>query len=69
MNRTPLTSKGFDRLKQELHLLKTREAGSILRLPLERMVICPKTPNMMLPRKSNHVGRADPGFRKQIVYS
>ena len=30
MNRTPLTSKGFDRLKEELHLLKTQERPTII---------------------------------------
>ena len=30
MNRTPLTSKGFDRLKEELHLLKTQERPAVI---------------------------------------
>ncbi len=30
MNRTPLTSKGFGRLKEELHLLKTQERPTII---------------------------------------
>jgi len=30
MNRTPLTSKGFDRLKEELHLLKTLERPAVI---------------------------------------
>ena len=35
MNRTPLTSKGFDRLKQELHLLKTQERPAVIQLIAE----------------------------------
>ena len=30
MNRTPLTSKGFDRLKEELRLLKTNERPAVI---------------------------------------
>ena len=30
MNRTPLTSKGFDQLKEELHLLKTQERPAVI---------------------------------------
>ena len=30
MNKTPLTSKGFDRLKEELHLLKTQERPAVI---------------------------------------
>ena len=30
MNRTPLTSKGFDRLKDELHILKTQERPAVI---------------------------------------
>ena len=30
MNRTPLTSKGFDRLKEELQLLKTQERPAVI---------------------------------------
>ena len=30
MNKTPLTSKGFDRLKEELHLLKTLERPAVI---------------------------------------
>ena len=30
MNRTPLTSKGFDRLKEELRLLKTQERPAVI---------------------------------------
>ena len=30
MNRTPLTSNGFDRLKEELHLLKTQERPAVI---------------------------------------
>lgn len=30
MNRTPLTSKGFDRLKEELKLLKTHERPAVI---------------------------------------
>ena len=30
MNRTPLTSKGFGRLKEELHLLKTQERPAVI---------------------------------------
>ena len=30
MNRTPLTSNGFDRLKKELHLLKTQERPAVI---------------------------------------
>ncbi|MAU42876.1 MAG: transcription elongation factor GreA [Burkholderiaceae bacterium] len=30
MNRTPLTSKGFDRLKEELQLLKTHERPAVI---------------------------------------
>ena len=30
MNRTPLTSKGFDRLKKELQLLKTQERPAVI---------------------------------------
>ena len=35
MNRTPLTSKGFDRLKEELHLLKTQERPAVIQLIAE----------------------------------
>ena len=30
MNRTPLTSNGFDELKEELHLLKTQERPAVI---------------------------------------
>ena len=30
MNRTPLTSNGFDRLKEELQLLKTQERPAVI---------------------------------------
>ena len=30
MNRTPLTSNGFDRLKEELHVLKTQERPAVI---------------------------------------
>ena len=30
MNRTPLTSNGFDQLKEELHLLKTQERPAVI---------------------------------------
>ena len=30
MNRTPLTSNGFDRLKEELRLLKTQERPAVI---------------------------------------
>ena len=30
MNRTPLTSNGFDRLKEELHILKTQERPAVI---------------------------------------
>ena len=30
MNRTPLTNSGFDRLKKELHLLKTQERPAVI---------------------------------------
>ena len=35
MNRTPLTSKGFDQLKEELHLLKTQERPAVIQLIAE----------------------------------
>ena len=35
MKRTPLTSKGFDQLKEELHLLKTQERPAVIQLIAE----------------------------------
>ena len=35
MNRTPLTSNGFDQLKEELHLLKTQERPAVIQLIAE----------------------------------
>ena len=35
MNRTPITSKGFDQLKEELHLLKTQERPAVIQLIAE----------------------------------
>ena len=35
MNRTPLTSKGFDQLKEELRLLKTQERPAVIQLIAE----------------------------------
>ena len=35
MNRTPLTSKGFDQLKEELHILKTQERPAVIQLIAE----------------------------------
>lgn len=35
MNRTPLTSKGFDQLKEELLLLKTQERPAVIQLIAE----------------------------------
>ena len=35
MNTTPLTSNGFDQLKEELHLLKTQERPAVIQLIAE----------------------------------
>ena len=35
MKRTPLTSKGFDQLKEELHTLKTQERPAVIQLIAE----------------------------------
>jgi len=50
----PLTVKGAEKLKQELHRLKTIDRPAVINAISERArrAICLKMPNTMLPRKS-----------------